>query len=53
MRLARLLRTRYSFYKNLPEKFIEKQKGVAPERVFDNRFGAKPLYSYRSLYPRL
>lgn len=39
-----------SFYKNFPKPYIEKEKGIAPKKVFGNRFGAPDLVEY-DLHP--
>jgi len=50
----RLTRVRLdTFIKHFPKKYIEKEKGVVPKKVFGNRFGAPdiPIYEGRVIHP--
>lgn len=35
-----------SYYKHWPKRYIEKEKGVLPKKVFGNRFGAPDINQY-------
>jgi len=42
-----------TFIKHFPKKFIEKEKGIVPKKVFGNRFGMpdKPVYEGDVIHP--